>query len=94
MGDQPFAIGSHRSCSFTSNSYASPWACGSCGSLSMCSEVPGDCAAGSTSVSFGGEADIMYLATCSGQRLLRRNSLVVSLACGVSDHVTVGSGPG
>lgn len=56
----PFAIGSHRSCSFTSNS---PWpcACVSWFSLSMCSGSSPDCASGSTSGSFGGEAEDMIL---------------------------------
>jgi hypothetical protein len=56
----PFAIGSHRSCSFTSNS---PWpcACVSWFSLSMCSGSSPDCTSGSTSGSFGGEAEDMIL---------------------------------
>lgn len=60
--DQPFAIGSHRSCSFTSNSYANSRACASWSPLnsSMGSEFSGDFPPCSTS-SFGGDADMMYM---------------------------------
>ena len=60
-GDQPFAIGSHLSCSFTSNSNVRSRACASGSPLSIWSELSGDGSPCSTSVSFGGDTDIMYV---------------------------------
>lgn len=84
--DQPFAIGSHRSCSLTSNSNAKSRACASGSPLSMGSEFSGDCPPCSTS-SFGGETDMMYMpaaGTCCG------NSLALPSKTDAADHVTVG----
>lgn len=84
--DQPFAIGSHRSCSLTSNSYANSRACASGSPLSMGSEFSGDCPPCSTS-SFGEEADMMYMpaaGTCYA------NSLAPPSKTGAADHVTAG----
>lgn len=84
--DQPFAIGSHRSCSLTSNSYANSRACASGSPLSMGSEFSGDCPPCSTS-SFGGEGDMMYMpavGTCY------RNSLALPSKTSAADHVTAG----
>lgn len=57
IGDQPFAIGSHRSCSLTSKSYASR-ACVS-SPLSIVSEFS-EGASPASAPSLRGDTDIMY----------------------------------
>lgn len=87
--DQPFAIGSHRSCSLTSNSYVnSRCACASGSPLSMDSEFSGDCPPCSTS-SFGGETDMMYMPAAG---TFYSSSLVPPSKTDAADHVTVGPG--
>jgi hypothetical protein len=75
-GYAPLAIGSHRSCSLTSNSYPSPWACASAPSRSMCASSPsGDwacttlssgfvCDCGSIDPGIFSGVDDMLAATC------------------------------
>jgi len=64
--DVPLAIGSHRSCSLTSNSYPCPCACVSSAFRSMGSSS-GD-AAGSTRSLLGGVADMLSAGCCDGLR--------------------------
>lgn len=71
--DVPLAIGSHRSCSLTSNSYPSPCACVSSAFLSMGSSS-GDWA-GSTPSFFGGVGDILSAGCWYGAYALASNSL-------------------
>lgn len=80
--DIPFAIGSHRSCSFTSNSPGCP--CTSWWSLSMCSCSSPDCASGSSSASFEGEFDMIISGLDCGSSAWA--SMCVSRAL-LSDHV-------
>ena len=60
----PFAIGSHRSCSLTSNSYPSPCACVSSAFLSICWSSSGDC--GGSTPSFFGGVDDMFIRLTAG----------------------------